>query len=135
MHRHFKRVLVNSWCSVGKQITLFYIFYKFIAEPQFTDNSNLVISRWQDPKVSTVSCCNLELLKETLVDFVMPVQQKVKSETFLRKCLHAKMLPVHVSSSFLQLGLDYLPSNLSDLTIAPFSRWQHLLKTACWKEV
>ena len=26
MHRHFKRILVNSWCSVCKQITLTFFF-------------------------------------------------------------------------------------------------------------
>ena len=43
------------------------------------------------------------------------------------------MLPVHVNSSFLQLELDYLPSNLSDLTTAPFKQVAALFKDCLLK--
>ena len=47
MHGNFKRVLVNSWCSVRKQITFIFTFTFYIL-----GDASLTIFYWRDSKIS-----------------------------------------------------------------------------------
>ena len=51
MHWHFKRVLVNSWCSVSKEMTFAFFFFFFLhfyfgmSGDQYEQAENLVLQK------------------------------------------------------------------------------------------
>ena len=72
MHWHFKRVLVNSWCSVGKQITgTLTLLHFFVFEEKAHDKFQIVFHPHKNYNLELSNSSGLKSIFEKVTIFVM----------------------------------------------------------------